>query len=98
MAEKYEVIKPWHGVAVGDVVQLDKVHPALKSHVRKLSVKASAQLVPATPAAGSEKQARKEAIAKRLDELGIEYKGNLGADKLAELLPEGELEKLFPSE
>lgn len=98
MAEKYEVIKPWHGVAVGDVVQLDKVHPALKSHVRKLSVKASAQLVPATPTAGSEKQARKEAIAKRLDELGIEYKGNLGADKLTELLPEGELEKLFPSE
>ncbi|WP_313382813.1 hypothetical protein [Pantoea sp.] len=98
MAEKYEVIKPWHGVAKGDVVQLDKVHPALKSHVRKLSDKASAELVPATPAATTEKQARKEAITKRLDELGIEYKGNLGADKLAELLPEGELEKLFPAE
>lgn len=98
MAEKYEVIKPWHGVTVGDVVQLEKVHPSLKSHVRKLSDKASAELVPATPNATSEKQARKEAITKRLDELGIEYKGNLGADKLAELLPDGELEKLFPAE
>lgn len=97
MADKYEVIKPWHGVAAGDVVQLEKVHPSLKSHVRKLSEKASAELVPATPNATSDKQARKDSITKRLDELGIEYKGNLGADKLAELLPEGELEKLFPS-
>lgn len=94
MAEKYEVIKPWHGVAVGDVVQLDKVHPSLKSHVRKLSDKASAELTPATPNATS----RKEAIAARLTELGIEFKGNLGADRLAELLPDGELEKLFPAE
>jgi len=97
MAEKYEVIKPWHGVATGDVVQLEKVHPSLKSHVRKLSDKASAQLVPATPTATSEKQARKDAIAARLTELGIDFKGTLGADKLGELLPEGELEKLFPT-
>lgn len=98
MAEKYEVIKPWHGVVAGDVVQLEKVHPSLKSHVRKLSDKASAELVPATPDAGTDKQARKAAIAARLTELGIEYKGNLGAEKLAELLPDGELEKLFPAE
>ncbi|UIL54006.1 hypothetical protein LZU96_08810 [Pantoea agglomerans] len=97
MADKYEVIKPWHGVAKGDVVQLEAVHPSLKPHVRKLSGKASAELVPATPSATSDKQARKDAITKRLDELGIEYKGNLGADKLAELLPDGELEKLFPT-
>lgn len=98
MAEKYEVIKPWHGVALGDVVQLEKLHPSLKSHVRKLSGKASAELSPATPEATTEKQSRKEVIAKRLDELGIEHKGNLGAEKLAELLPDGELEKLFPAE
>ncbi|POP43359.1 hypothetical protein CHU32_09775 [Superficieibacter electus] len=98
MAEKYEVIKPWHGVALGDVVQLEKLHPSLKSHVRKLSDKASAELTPATPGATTEKQSRKEVIVKRLDELGIEHKGNLGADKLAELLPDGELEKLFPAE
>ncbi|MEL7694950.1 MULTISPECIES: hypothetical protein [Pantoea] len=97
MADKYEVIRPWHGVTKGDVVQLETLHPSLKSHVRKLSDKASADLVPATPSATSDKQARKDAITKRLDELGIEYKGNLGADKLAELLPDGELEKLFPT-
>lgn len=97
MADKYEVIKPWHGVAKGDVVQLETLHPSLKPHVRKLSGKASAELVPATPNATSDKQARKDAITKRLDELGIEYKGNLGADKLEELLPDGEREKLFPT-
>lgn len=97
MAEKYEVIKPWHGVAAGDVVQLEKVHPSLKSHVCKISEKASAQLIPATPDGSSDKQVRKEKIAARLTELGVDFKGTLGADKLAELLPEGELEKLFPS-
>lgn len=98
MAEKYEVTRPWHGVSLGDVVELEKLHPSLKSHVRKLSGKSSAELTPSTPDASTEKQARKQAITKRLDELGIDYKGNLGADKLAELLPEGELEKLFPAE
>lgn len=97
MSEKYEVTKPWHGVALGDVIELEKLHPSLKSHVRKLSDKASAQLTPATPSATSEAKERKEKIAARLTELGIEYKGNLGADKLAELLPDGELEKLFPA-
>lgn len=98
MADKYEVIKPWHGVAKGDVVQLETVHSALKSHVRRISDKASAELVPATPNAGTDAKARKDVITKRLDELGIEHKGNLGVDKLTELLPEGELEKLFPAE
>ncbi|MDV1857882.1 hypothetical protein RZR38_19120 [Citrobacter freundii] len=98
MAEKYEVVKPWHGVALGDVVELGKVHPSLKPHVRKLSDKAAAELVPATPGAGTDNKARKEAVIARLDELGIEHKGNLGLEKLTELLPEGELEKLFPAE
>lgn len=98
MAEKYEVTKPWHGVSLGDVVEFEKLHPALKSHVRKLSGKASAELTPATPDASTDKQARKQVIVARLDELGIEHKGNLGAEKLSELLPEGELEKLFPAE
>lgn len=98
MADKYEVTRPWSGVSLGDVVELEKLHPSLKSHVRKLSGKASAELTPATPDASTDKQARKQAITKRLNELGIEYKGNLGAEKLAELLPEGELDKLFPAE
>ncbi|EJQ8906826.1 hypothetical protein N0O96_004226, partial [Cronobacter sakazakii] len=44
MADKYEVTKPWHGVSLGDVVELENLHPSLKSHVRKLSGKASAEL------------------------------------------------------
>lgn len=98
MAEKYEVVKPWHGVALGDVVELGKVHPSLKSHVRKLSDKAAAELLPATPGAGTDNKARKEAVIARLDALGIEHKGNTGTEKLTELLPEGEFEQLFPAE
>lgn len=98
MADKYQVTKAWHGVAVGDVVELDKLHPSLKYHVLKLSDSAVSGLAPATPEGASDKQARKQAITARLTELGIEFKGNLGAEKLAELLPDGELEKLFPSE
>ncbi|MGC1034159.1 hypothetical protein [Pantoea agglomerans] len=97
MAEKYEVVKAWHGVSVGDVVALEDVHPALKSHVRKMSGAVQAELIPATPEASTDNKARKAIITARLDELGIEYKGNLGADRLAELLPGDELEKLFPT-
>lgn len=95
---KYEVVKPWHGVALGQVVDMDEVHPALKSHVRLMNGDAGGTLAPATPNAGSDVKSRKEAIAGRLDELGIEYKGNLGVDRLSELLPDGELQKLFPEE
>jgi len=98
MADKYEVTKPWHGVSLGDVVEFEKLHPALKSHVRKMSAKSAAALTPATPGAGSDTKSRKEAIVARLDELGIEHKGNLGVEKLSELLPDGELKKLFPEE
>ena len=62
------------------------------------TMKAAAELVPATPGAGTDNKARKEAVIARLDALGIEHKGNLGLEKLTELLPEGELEKLFPAE
>lgn len=95
---KYEVIRPWNGVKKGDVVELEKLHPALKSNVRPMLGEAGGELPPATPDAGNETKSRKETIAKRLTELGIEFKGNLGADRLAELLPDGELKKLFPAE
>lgn len=95
---KYEVIRPWHGVKVGDVVEMKELHPALKSNLRLINGEAGGELTPATPAAGSDAKSRKEAIIGRLDELGIEHKGNLGIEKLSELLPEGELQKLFPEE
>ncbi|HCJ7390049.1 TPA: hypothetical protein NVL70_002840 [Enterobacter hormaechei subsp. xiangfangensis] len=92
---KYQVTRAWHGVNVGDVVEIEKLHPALKPHVMKIS---DAALTPATPDAGTGEKSRKEVIQARLTELGIEFKGNLGAEKLSELLPDGELEKLFPAE
>lgn len=94
---KYEVIKPWHGVSKGQTVEISELHPALASHVR-LIVSDSGELSPATPGAKIEGKSRKEVIADRLTGLGIEFKGNLGAEKLSELLPDGELEKLFPAE
>ena len=88
---KYEVIRPWNGVIVGDVLKLEKLHPALKANVRPMLGEAGGELTPATPEAGNETKSWKETIATRLTELGIEFKGNLGADRLAELLPDGEL-------
>jgi len=93
----YEVIKPWHGVSKGQTVEIGELNPALASHVRLIGSE-SGELSPATPDAKSEGKSRKEVIADRLTELGIEFKGNLGAEKLSELLPDGELEKLFPAE
>lgn len=95
---KYEVVRPWFGVKVGDLVELKELHPALKSNVRLMKGEAGGELSPATPGAVTGEKSRKEIIQQRLTELGIEFKGNLGAEKLSELLPEGELEKLFPAE
>lgn len=95
---KYEVVRPWFGVKVGDVVELKELHPALKSNVRLMRGEAGGELNPATPEGGTDNKSRKEIIQSRLTELGIEFKGNLGAEKLSELLPDGELEKLFPVE
>ncbi|MDU2018889.1 MAG: hypothetical protein E6736_01330 [Leclercia adecarboxylata] len=95
---KYEVIRPWNGVKRGDVVEIKELHPALKSNVRLMQGEAGSELTPATPDGGTGEKSRKEVIQQRLTELGIEFKGNLGAEKLSELLPEGELEKLFPAE
>lgn len=33
---KYEVIRPWHGVSLGQVFETDRLHPALKSNVREV--------------------------------------------------------------
>jgi len=95
---KYEVIRPWNGVKRGDVVEIKELHPALKSNVRLMHGEAGGELTPATPDGGTGEKSRKEVIQQRLTELGIEFKGNLGSEKLSELLPEGELEKLFPAE
>ncbi|MFG6654932.1 hypothetical protein ACG0Z5_10725 [Scandinavium sp. M-37] len=95
---KYEVVRPWHGVKIGGVVEMEELHPALKSNLRLIKGEAAGTLTPATPNAGSDAKSRKEAIIARLDELGIEHKGNIGIEKLSELLPDGELEKLFPEE
>ncbi|EBR9160908.1 hypothetical protein AAH354_001968 [Citrobacter sedlakii] len=94
---KYEVVRPWFGVKIGDVVELKELHPALKSNVRLMRGEAGGELSPATPDAGTDAKSRKEIVAARLTELGIEFKGNLGAEKLSELLPDGEIEKLFPA-
>ncbi|EKZ6404575.1 hypothetical protein [Klebsiella aerogenes] len=95
---KYEVVRPWFGVKVGDVVELKELHPALKSNVRLMRGEAGGELNPETPEGGTDNKSRKEIIQQRLTELNIEFKGNLGAEKLSELLPDGELEKLFPAE
>lgn len=44
---KYEVVRPWFGVAVGDVIETDRLHPAIASNVRVVAE--PAKLDPATP-------------------------------------------------
>ncbi|WP_313449945.1 hypothetical protein [Pseudescherichia sp.] len=95
---KYEVIRPWFGVVVGDIVEFESLNPAFKSNVRLMCGEAGGTLNPATPVAISNPGDRKGVIAKRLKDLGIEFDGRKGADELASLLPDGELEKLFPAE
>lgn len=90
---KYQVKKAWYGVKVGQVVELEKLHPSLKSHVIELTEQDDeGNQVELTT------KERKAKIAERLTELGIEFKATFGIDKLIELLPDGELEKLFPTE
>ena len=64
---KYEIVRPWHGVKMGDVVELKKLHPALKANVRPLKGQAAmidatdidgAKLIPATPEASAPKRGR----------------------------------------
>lgn len=86
---KYEVIRPWFGVTMGQIVSFPKLHPALKPNVRPLRGEA-AELVPATPRSDSGKQPGKSEIAKRLKELGVEFDGRQSADELAKLLPDGD--------
>lgn len=50
---KYEVVRPWFGVKVGDVVDFKELHPALKSNVRLMKGEAGGELKPATPDAGT---------------------------------------------
>ena len=85
---KYIVIRPWHGVEKGAVVDMKHLHPALETNVRPIGGEA-AELVPATPGSGS-KPPTKGAIAKRLKELGIEFDGRKSAEELAALLPDGD--------
>lgn len=38
---KYQVVRAWHGVTVGQVVEMEKVHPSLKANVIPLTQVAS---------------------------------------------------------
>lgn len=85
---KYEVVRAWHGVEVGDVVETDKLHPALKPNVRLLSGDV-VKLTPATPSAAAGKPSKGD-VAKRLKELGIKFDGRGSLEDLQALLPEGD--------
>lgn len=85
---KYEVMRPWHGVRAGDVVEIAELHPALRPNVREL--RGNSDLTPATPTAPSGKQPTKGEIAKRLKELEIGFDGRQSATELMTLLPDGD--------
>lgn len=53
---KYEVIRPWYGVAKGDVIEVSELNPVIAGSVRLISEGA---LTPATPEAAVPKRGRK---------------------------------------
>ncbi|MGO1254801.1 hypothetical protein LQZ44_11995 [Alcaligenes nematophilus] len=58
---KYQVVRAWHGVTVGQVVEMEKVHPSLKANVIPLT-----QAAPVSDEAGDLlKQAKAEIDAMR---------------------------------
>ncbi|MFO3764041.1 MULTISPECIES: hypothetical protein [Providencia] len=82
---KYEVIIPWFGVTVGQVVELEKLHPVLKPNVRLLSGESAAAL---TPSVEQTKKPTKKEVIEKLTELGIEFDEKAKVDELIALLPE----------
>lgn len=54
---KYQVIRPWHGVSAGQVVEMEGVHPSLKPHVMLIS---EGDLTPATPEAKAGRKRKTE--------------------------------------
>lgn len=85
---RYKVIKPWYGVAKGEVVELEKLHPVLKANVVLIDDESSES------GAGHDDKELKKSIVARLKELKIKFNGRDSVDDLAALLPEGELEQL----
>lgn len=82
---KYEVIIPWYGVAKGQTVDFDELHPVLKPNVRLLSDEAAAAL---TPSVEQSKKPTKKEVIEKLTELGIEFDEKAKVDELMALLPE----------
>lgn len=82
---KYEVIIPWFGVTVGQVVELEELHSVLKPNVRLLSDEASAAL---TPSVEQTKKLTKKEVIEKLTELSIEFDEKAKVDELIALLPE----------
>ncbi|MFV8848612.1 glycoprotein [Serratia fonticola] len=60
---KYEVVRPWIGVAQGDTVEFETLHPSLVPNVRPLRGESAGELSPATPEATSGKRGRQKAEA-----------------------------------
>ena len=83
----FEVVRPWHGVVMGEVFDSESVHPALASHVREVSDKAAAKLVVASPK-DEDKSLSKADLIGELKKAGIKYDGRSSAEELAALLEE----------
>lgn len=54
---KYIVEIPWHGVKKGQMVEFEKLHPALKANVKPIDEEMLGELTPATPEATADKKA-----------------------------------------
>lgn len=60
---KYEVVRPWVGVNLGDTVEFETLHPSLVPNVRPLRGEVAGELSPATREATTGKRGRQKSDA-----------------------------------
>lgn len=83
---KYQVVRAWHGVTVGQVVEMEKVHPSLKANVIPLS-----QVTPAHDEAGDllkQAQAEIDAMRERAEAERIKQDAQQKAGELTPATPD----------
>lgn len=57
--QKYEVTRAWNGVEVGQIIEVENLHPALRANVRKVGAKAATSEDGSDLIADAKKQAAK---------------------------------------
>lgn len=78
--QKYEVTRAWNGVEVGQILELENLHPALRANVRK--VRADAPVSSGDDVAAAKAQATKIIDDAKVEAQSIKDEAQAEADKI----------------